>query len=458
MEVLHIYHTNDVHSHFEHWPKIHQLVTERKKWHEQEGDECLVFDIGDHMDRWHPFSDGMRGKGSTELLNAAGYDAVTFGNNEGITLAYEDLDTMYEERNFKVLAANFYRKDGTRPEWAEPYETYVTKSGTRIGVIGLTVFYAHFYDLLGWQVKEPLEELQTCLSQLKDQTDFIIVLSHLGIHEDERMAEMYPEIDVILGGHTHHILHEGKVVGNALLGAAGKHGSYTGHAIIEIDPTTKEVHSKKAQLYNMNEWDAADNEKDQIKALYDRGKQLLEQPVVHLTEPLPADLFEDSALASLLCRELKDWCEADCAMINAGLLLDGLSPGVVTDFDLLSICPHPINPCTVELTGTELKEVLLETRDEKWAHLQVKGLGFRGTLLGTFVYDDIELKEMENHSTEIYIKSQPLESKRIYTLAIPDMLTFGRFFPAIYRCQKKKYYLPEFLRDLLKNKLLELYG
>ncbi|WP_203552979.1 bifunctional UDP-sugar hydrolase/5'-nucleotidase [Bacillus sp. B15-48] len=458
LEVLHIYHTNDLHSHFEHWPRIHQLVTERRNWHEQEGDEYLLFDIGDHMDRWHPFSDGTRGKGNCQLLNDAGYDAVTFGNNEGITLAYEDLDSMYNQRKFEVLAANFYKKDGTRPEWVKPFKLYTTKKGTRVGVIGLTVNFSHFYRLLGWKVNDPLEELQLCLDELKGNADVIILLSHLGIHEDERMAEMYPQIDLILGAHTHHILHEGKLVRNTLLGAAGKFGGYTGHAVLEIDPTSRKVISKKAQLYNMLKSEPATNEEEQIKSLYTKGKKILEKKVAYLPQPLPAEHFADSPLANLLCKTLKEWCDADCAFINAGLLLDSLKKGKVTEFDLLSICPHPINPCTVELTGSELKEVLLQTRDEKWPHLQVKGLGFRGTVLGNFIYDEIEINSDKPNSVMIKIKNEPLEPKKTYRVALPDMFTFGRFFPAINRAEKKVYFLPELLRDLLKDKLLEVYG
>lgn len=456
MEVLHIYHTNDLHSHFEHWPRIHKLVTDRRKWHEQEGDEFYLFDIGDHMDRWHPLSDGTRGKGNCELLNEAGYDAVTIGNNEGITLSYEELDSLYESRQFKVLVANLYREDGSRPEWAQPYETYITKSGTRIGVIGLTINYVHFYDLLGWHAADPFEELKACLKSLKGQTDVIILLSHLGINEDERIAESFPEIDLILGGHTHHILHEGKIVDSSLLGAAGKHGLYTGHAILEVDPSTKQVVAKKAFLYDMNEWEPVHKETEQINKLYQSGEKLLQQPVAYLNEPLEAKHFEESPLVRLLCRTLMEWTKADCAFLNAGLLLDGLGKGEVTEFDLLSICPHPINPCTVELTGAELKEVLLQTMDEKWPHMQIKGLGFRGTVMGKFLYEGMNISA-QNPGQEIYIRNEPLDPKRIYKLGIPDMYTFGRFFPAIFRSESKTFFVPEFLRDLLKHKLQKLY-
>ncbi|WP_082252751.1 bifunctional UDP-sugar hydrolase/5'-nucleotidase [Bacillus sp. FJAT-27251] len=453
MEVLHIYHTNDLHSHFEHWPRIHDLVTERRRWHEQEGDEVLLFDIGDHMDRWHPLSDATRGKGNTELLNKAGYDAVTIGNNEGITMPYGDLDSMYKEKQFKVLIANLYRKDGTRPEWAQPYETYITKSGTRIGVIGLTANFSTFYDMLGWKVSDPMEELSSCVASLRKETDLIILLSHLGINEDEIIGEKYPEIDLILGGHTHHILHEGKTVGNALLGAAGKYGQFTGHVMIEIEQGTKEILSKKAQLYDMNEWDAAERERERIESYYQRGKDLLSSPILKLPEKLAASSFDESPLADLLCRTLREWCDADCAFLNAGLLLHSLEQGPLTEYDLLSVCPHPINPCTIQLTGSQLKEVLLQTRDEKWPHLQIKGLGFRGTVMGRFVYDRVEFS-----GQSILIGHKPLEPKKLYTLAIPDMFTFGRFFPEVYRSEHKTYFLPEFLRDLLKWKILQLYN
>lgn len=455
MEVLHIYHTNDLHSHFEHWPRIHQLVTERRRWHKQEGDEFLLFDIGDHMDRWHPLADATRGKGICELLNEAEYDAVTFGNNEGITQSYEDLDSMYENRQFPILAANLFREDGTRPDWLQPYIIHTTKSGTRVGIVGLTVNFNHIYDLLGWKVTEPLAELKACLAELKGKTDFIILLSHLGIHEDERIGTLFPEVDLVLGGHTHHILHEGKLVENTLLAAAGKYGQFTGHVVIEMDEKTKKVISKRASLYDMNEWPAAVNEKEIIEDLFAKGKALLEVPVVDLPHALVAKHFEESPLVTLLGKTLKEWCNADCAFLNAGLLLGSLDKGRVTKFDLLSICPHPINPCTVILTGAELKEVLLQTKDEKWPHLQIKGLGFRGTVMGNFVYEGIDFSNGTRN--EILIGSEPINLKKTYTLAIPDMFTFGRFFPEIFRAQSKKYFVPEFMRDLLREKLTELY-
>jgi 5'-nucleotidase len=451
-EVIHIYHTNDLHSHLEHWPSIHKLLAERRRWHEDAGDEVFVFDIGDHMDRWHPLSDGTRGKANCRLLNEAGYDAATIGNNEGITLPFEDLDSMYLEKKFEMLVANLYKPDGSRPSWAQPYHIYISKKGTRVGVIGVTVNFARFYEQLGWKLQDPMDELKKCVEELKGHTDIIILLSHLGIHDDELIAGMFPEIDVILGGHTHHILHEGKEVGFSLLAGAGKYGYYTGHVTLKIDELSKRILHKRAVLYDMNEADKAENEQEISEGYYRAGKQLMAKTVAFLPEELKADPLQHSSLSKMLTEALREWCDADCAFMNAGMLLGGLKGGEVTQFDLLEICPHPINPCTIRLSGAELKEVLLQTRDEKWPHMQIKGLGFRGTVMGVMEYDGIEF-EMKSNVPQILINGMPIDSKKHYVLAIPDMFTFGRFFPEIHRAENKKYWLPEFLRNLLEWKI-----
>jgi 5'-nucleotidase len=455
MENIHIYHTNDVHSHFDHWPRIHHLLSTRKRWHEENEDEVLIFDIGDHMDRWHPFSEATRGKGNTRLLNQAGYTAVTIGNNEGITLSYEDLDTMYENAQFHVLAANLFQSDGVRPDWVRPYMLYTTKCGTRIGIIGLTAYFSHFYHLLGWQMSDPIEELMIQLKELKGKTDIIILLSHLGINEDEQIAERFPEIDVILGAHTHHIFHEGKEINDCILGAAGKHGRYVGHVMLEVNERKKIV-SKKALLYDTNELEPVPNEDQFVKELYQAGKDMLLEKAVDLPGSLLTDNFQEAELPVILCKALREWTQADCAFLNSGLILDQLNEGTVTKYDLLRVCPHPINPCVVELSGRELKEVILDTLDSKWQEMQVKGLGFRGTVMGKFVYDRITFRN-NDHNDAILINYKEIDSDAVYKVAIPDMFTFGRFFPAIFRAEKKKYFLPEFLRDLLEWKLKRIF-
>lgn len=100
------------------------------------------------------------------------------------------------------------------------------------------------------------------------------------------------------------------------------------------------------------------------------------------------------------------------------------------------------------LTGKELEEIYWQAKDEGLVHKHIKGLGFRGTLLGVFVFDRISL-----HEEAFFINGTEVDDEKIYTVALPDMFTFGHFFKNILPQKEKKYFLPEFLRDILKWEL-----
>lgn len=61
-------------------------------------------------------------------------------------------------------------------------------------------------------LKTHLKTLERLVPRLASEGHQIILLSHLGIDLDTLIAESYPEIQVILGAHTHHLFKEGKRV------------------------------------------------------------------------------------------------------------------------------------------------------------------------------------------------------------------------------------------------------
>ena len=446
-ETIHIYHTNDLHSHLENWPRIRNFLKQRKQKHVNDGESVYLFDIGDHVDRWHPLTEATLGKGNVDLLNEAGFDAVTIGNNEGITLDYDDLNSLYDSARFDVIVGNLLDRSSRRPKWAETHRIYQTGSGVKIGVIGLTAYFKPFYEALGWNITSPLDELKKLVLEIRQSVDMIILLSHLGIRDDEMIGEQFPEIDVILGAHTHHVLPQGKEVNGTMLGAAGKYGHFVGHMMIEVDTATKQVMEKKACLYNQEELPSVVREAEDREQWFRDGEELLKQEVTCLTTSFPVDWFHTSPLPEVLCEALTEWCGADCGFLNAGLLIDGLDEGMVTKQDLHRILPHPINPCMIRMKGAELKEIIKQTLNEDWPHLEVKGLGFRGKVMGSFVYSNIHIKDRA-----IFIGKVPIDPGKTYKLALPDMFTFGHFFPDLQRLEKK-YFMPEFLRDVLEWKL-----
>lgn len=443
METIHILHTNDIHSHFEYWPQIHRFLHEKRQELEGKGETVFVFDIGDHVDRSHAFTEGTGGKGNIQLLNEAGYDAVTIGNNEGITMSKAALSSLYDDAEFDVVVGNLRDETGEVPTWAKASKIYTTARETKIGIIGATAYYERFYRALGWEILPSSAQLQEEAEHIKSETDVLICLSHLGLQEDRLLAQECAEIDLILGAHTHHVLPEGEQVNDSLLAATGKFGDYVGHVTLQLDASTKHLLHKNAQLYHSASLPIEAEEISAIETLIDKGKAALEEKVFYNPTNLKQNLFGQSALGSYFGRALIDYTGADCALFNAGIFLGSLPKGWVTKAAMHQLLPHPINVCTIELTGAQLLDIYYESLNEELAHIEVKGLGFRGTLMGAILHERLYM----NARGALFAGNREVIPDETYTLATLDMFTFGFFFP-LFKELKKEYYMPDLIRDV----------
>ncbi|QDP40998.1 bifunctional metallophosphatase/5'-nucleotidase [Radiobacillus deserti] len=453
-EKIFLYYTNDLHSHFDNWPKIIHYLNKQKAVRERENQSYWLFDIGDHMDRSAPISEALLGKGNVELLNQADYHFATIGNNEGITLDYQQLVHLYENAQFEVLCANLKSKNEKKPDWLQAVKTVQTKMGTKISIIGLTAPYTNFYNLLGWDIQSPYDTLEEWIPMLKQKSDIIVLMSHLGLNEDEEIARRFPEIDVIMGGHTHHLLKNGEMHRNTLLTAAGKHGYYVGEVYLNWDHTTKTVIQKEAYAYPIHDIEEDTEARNAIQRLDQQAANLLEKEIVRLSKSLRVDWYKETELMTHFVQTLQTWTKADLAFLNAGTLMDGLEEGPVTYGDVHRICPHPMNPCVVTLKGNEIVEVIRGALTKPFMDFELKGLGFRGKVLGRMVFTGIQvdtevLDSGDEHVIDVTINGKPLDKEKNYRVATADTFTFGKLLPEVARSEDKHYYLPELLRDLL---------
>ncbi|AYC29977.1 bifunctional metallophosphatase/5'-nucleotidase [Paenisporosarcina cavernae] len=441
-EFIYFYHTNDLHSHFSHWPKIQMFLYERQLLHNEAAEDCFTLDIGDFIDRSHPFTDATAGKGNSQLLLETNYDFITIGNNEGITLSKEELEQLYP-KDMTVLVANLEAKQGEAPTWLHTSAIRVTKKGTKIGFIGVTAPYPLFYEVLGWKISDPLEALSNEMKKLRKEVDIIVVLSHLGIHQDEVIAERFPAVDIIFGAHTHHILHYGKEVGNSLLAAGGKFGQYVGMVELEINDA-KNIVNRNAVLYDTNELDTIEDGPSLEEKLVEEGKRLLSKPVLETSEWRNLSKKGMKDFYPLFGDALMEYCNADCAMFPTGIFLQKFPETVATKWDFHQMLPHPINACKITLSQQSFLELYHQANANEFEMVEVKGLGFRGKLLGKMIFRHVEVK-----NDCIYLQGKVVEKHDTIELATLDMFTFGYFFPQLATA-KIEYFLPLFLRDIFR--------
>ncbi|AJY75964.1 bifunctional metallophosphatase/5'-nucleotidase [Paenibacillus beijingensis] len=451
-------HSNDLHSRLEEAARMATYIDDQRRIHGS--GRVLAVDCGDHMDRMRVETEGSGGLVNVELLNAAGYEAATLGNNEGLTFTAEALTDAYRgHARFAVLAANMTERDsGLLPDWILP-QTVIAKGGLKIGLIGVTARFNDFYKLLGWNVLDPMPVVEREVAQLRAKADVVVVLSHLGLPTDRRMAEEIAGIDLILGGHTHHLLEEPLLIGGTTVCAAGKHGERLGRVEIGRDPVSGRP-LLRASCVSVADCAPHPEAAAIIGGYLEAGVRALSRTVVRLERELPADAERESPLASLLAAGLKRWTGAQIGIVNAGQLLGGLFPGGVTEGLLHALCPSPINPCRLTLRGRDIRLALEQSLLPEYTGMEIRGFGFRGLVLGTLAVDGLDIhwdegqpEESKIVSIQVAADGQPLQDEEEYEVGTIDMFTFGIGYLSLQQGKNVRYYLPEFLRDVLAAEL-----
>lgn len=147
---------------------------------------------------------------TAEFMNMLPHDAMTIGNHE-----FDDgiagLVPFLERIKSPVVVSNI--NDTNEPTLKGLYEnsTIIIKDGRKIGVIG--VILSSTNKIARTEKLTFFDEVETVNAEaerLKAQgVEIIIVLSHCGLDVDRIMAEKCPNVDIIVGGHTHSFLYSG---------------------------------------------------------------------------------------------------------------------------------------------------------------------------------------------------------------------------------------------------------
>ena len=451
LEKIHIFHTNDLHSHFENWQRMQSYIREQRVMLGKQHEPSFLVDIGDHLDRSNIYTEATLGLGNVEMLNEAEYDVVTIGNNEGITLTFDQLYHLYDHAKFEVVVGNIKPLSGDSPDWLKRYTMLTTENGTKIAVVAATAQFDVFYKSLNWEISDPIDAIIRAVEEVRHDADIVVCLSHLGMNDDELLANRCSAIDVIFGSHTHHIYEQGKWVNGVLLTGGGKFGNYTGHLSIVYDLEDRRLVEVTDELIDNNLLPPLEGEQQFLYNLSQHAKKQLSEPAVRIHKTYYKEWFHYSPLSDLFAESLLDYTNADCAMFNAGIFLRELAKGDVSPFDMHHILPHPINVCVIELTGAELKEMYRQAQNEEWPNLQLKGLGFRGIVFGKMLLYNIKM----NKHQELFIRNNLVKNDEVYKLVTLDMFTFGYFFPN-FKYAKKHYLLPAFIRDILLTYLIKM--
>ena len=453
-EKIYIYHTNDIHSDLTYWPRLANELQEKRTIREEKGDMVLAFDLGDASDRFNPLAEATDGQAITRLLNQGFYDAVTIGNNEGITNTKAELNQLYSDANFSVVLTNLFDKEtGEIPKWAEPYKIYETPWGNRVGIFGLTTPLYNTYEKLGWRVSNPIKQAQDFYKNHQHEADFWILLSHLGINEDRFLSKLFP-IPLILGAHTHHALLNGEVIAGTMLTGAGQFGNWLGEIVIGREHDRLKVET--VRLINAEtDIEPVAQEAEILEGYINKGKNLLKkEELAEIPRSLPHSWSEQNELANLTLDAISDFAGTDAAVLNAGLFMGDIDSGIVTARDLHKTLPHPIRVMKCTIKGKHLADFAKEIQriDDKMIAQPVKGFGFRGRVFGKMC-----LKGLSIENNEVKWLGESIAEEKDYELATIDYFSFLPFLNTLNRNSEQEFLFPQFLRTIVGNYLKRIY-
>ena len=204
-----------------------------------ENPNTLLLDAGD-FSQGTPYFNLFKGYMEVRLMNAMGYDAATLGNHE-FDNGCAALAARLKTAEFPVVCANYQFANKKLAKVIKPY-VIVERAGMKIGIFGLGVdLYGYTAPQISREVTylDPVETSRKMVAELKAQNcDLIVCISHVGVNKnvkdnDYEIARQVPEIDVIIGGHSHEEINPPVVVGNTRICQMTNRGKCFGVLTVE---------------------------------------------------------------------------------------------------------------------------------------------------------------------------------------------------------------------------------
>lgn len=340
---------NDMHANIDNFPKLAAVVDSLRAVHPN----LLLFSAGDNRSG-NPINDryAQPSKPMYDLMNAVRFDLSTFGNHEWDNgpICLRDALTW---ANFPFVCANVQFDDTLQMPKVEPYKVFEI-DGLKLGVIGgiqvgqngLPDFHPKY---AGGSHFTPIEEvLPEYLPKLREECNAVFLLSHCGYEADREIAEQFPDLDAIFGGHSHTRVAEKQLVNGVMVTQAENRVSFL--TLSTFTFLDGKLVDKDMQLISVKKSNLRD---EKVQAMVDNFNNNDFFQTVVTTNLAPIDRNE--ALGCLMTDAIRETLGADLAFQNpGGVRYDTLSARPITLKDILALDPFDNEIVSYTLTGKEI--------------------------------------------------------------------------------------------------------
>lgn len=388
-----ILHTNDVHGHIspervKGWKKrvggsavLAGCIEAIRAENRRKGIPTLLLDAGDIF-MGTPEGNVSEGLAVTEIMNAAGYDALAIGNHE-FDHGLSSLETLAESAAFPFLGANVFNSaTGYLPGYLR---AYIDKDfgDLRVGVIGVVTPETPAMVMPGKvgriTFKEPEEVVRNCLAALRNKrVEFTVVLSHLGYGEDAVLASSVGGIGVIIGGHSHDIVKKPlRIPGTGtIICQAGSYGKYLGRLDLTVDPKSGRAVEFSYELISITEESCPPDPSVEaiVKKWRARVGNQFDEKIGHSHSDFTGESGGESQIGDIVADSMREATGAQIAFHNSYGIRNPLLKGTITYRDTYKVMPFDNTLYTMLLTGGQVREILEQSLSPRRGILQVSGI------------------------------------------------------------------------------------
>jgi 5'-nucleotidase len=430
-----ILHTNDMHCHLEAMSRLSAFARTLKPRLEAQGRRVFYFDAGDAADRRERFCSITKGAAFPRILQAMGCDLHTLGNAISVTYGPQAAAQMAQRYTIPVLAANFQEADGSLVAGIQATASFQLTDAVRMGVIGLTPDMPDISELFGLKITDFIAVAHEWLERLRREGNGpVVALSHLGLENDRKLAQALPDLDVIIGGHSHSTLPDGELVNGVLVAQAADNAHYLGRLDMLLAAGSGKVLEKSAALIEIPENTPNDPLFEEALAeARQEAAQYLAQPIGELQAALDLNYQAECGICDLAADAVRLRMQAEACLLTGGMFHKGLPAGLVTLGDLDAACFSTANPQLSQVRGSQIRAALELALEPQRMASQVKA--FRGAPLGLPAISGLQVScdLQADHGTRlrrVLVEGKPLEDSRLYHLAHTDAEVKTNTFPA----------------------------
>ena len=385
-------------------------------------EENVVYAMAGDMLRGSLIDTEFHGLSTIQIVNMLAPDVATIGNHE---VDYGVAHLLFLEKcaSFPIVCANL-RISTNDIRMFDPFQI-IEVGGMRILFIGIVTeaVLARCKDdgIAGSliAVEDHIKEIgRICDTYNGPGIDLTVLLTHIGIEEDKKLAEQLDPtwgVDLIVGGHSHTLLDEPVEVNGIPIVQVGSGTDHIGRFDIVVDTfrdcidsytwqgvPVDDEHCPADEALEQYIRDCKQQTDDKYSTVITRFARQLTNPQRNMETEL-GDLFSD-----ILC----DALGVDVFLLASGSIRGKRLGPIVTKGDLAIMFPYDGTAKSVCMTGAQLKHALLHAmRDDTFA-------GGHAEFFQVSHGFDLEFDQATHSFSHFNFEGEPVDDDRLFTVGI----------------------------------------